>query len=1084
MLCTGDLGLSVAALVLFLVVGPLLALVAGQRWRLAVARREEVRCLVLLAAEEAEREEMEAAVAYVVESPAVAATEGATGRPECAVCFSPTRRRCSRCKAVRYWSITYMLRVILLSSSKFNRSSLHCCSSGKCQIIHWRQGHKEECHPPDVDDKYNGQTNILDLKGVLGEQSNVSDISLEFEEQPHDKAVGAYLKRSSSESNCSTNIITEDKPEDKPAVDVSGNERTSDSFVSSARSCSTFSGITEASDDGSTSEEQPLCHCANPSESSSHDISPSSLRTTVDVTSMNFTKISPSEPASATFCVTSVPCSSKLKQKVSTSKTETGECESTAHSGVTVHPINTIEGQDTTLDMNVEHGAGENNFDTCQENACAELNVEASSKLSHKSSGKNSPFSTSSRNEDSLYGAASSEGTAKFECKDMQTVGTENSSCIASSGSTDVLLQKSARSKSFTSASSAVRLSSDGGGRPIVTHTSLKVDNAPTIPIRSSEGTVSMPNGLTTSVKRVVKQFTSPNVSRHYTSESMLFPYDHFIKLYNCDKVELHPCGFTNCGNSCYANAVLQCLAFTRPLTAYLLEGLHSKTCPKTEGCFTCELERLLMMAKQGKSPLSPAGILSHLSNIGSSFSRGREEDAHEFLRYAIEAMQSACLKEARKNVTGQLVEDTTLIQLIFGGYLRSKIKCMRCQGKSEHCERMMDLTVEIHGDIGTLEEALSRFTSTEILDGENKYQCDRCKSYERAKKKLTILEAPNILTIALKRFQSGKFGKLNKSIRFPEYLDLARYMSGTDDKFPVYRLYAVVVHLDIMNASFSGHYVCYVKDMQGKWYKIDDSMVIPVELERVLSKGAYMLLYARCSPRAPSSVREALTYEQVQIKKIGVKEAKAKSSSMFSQHGSSIVHRRSLFYSQQLVDDAANFQPYDLFDERIRSPEVDSSSDGSSLVSCSSECSGSSESTRDSTSTDEYSGFLFGESDRIGWDGPLRFFEDSDGLNHSPLSTLTGSSDSISNPSSCSGWEAGRLEVERIGGRKPPDKREGFLEGKESPFFLHLDPINQCRKLTEEWRTPETDRVKPDVVMPNVLFRRPSKERTAQTFY
>lgn len=38
----------------------------------------------------------------------------------------------------------------------------------------------------------------------------------------------------------------------------------------------------------------------------------------------------------------------------------------------------------------------------------------------------------------------------------------------------------------------------------------------------------------------------------------------------------------------------------------------------------------------------------------------------------------------------------------------------------------MMDLTVEIHGDIGTLEEALERFTATEILDGDNKYHCDR----------------------------------------------------------------------------------------------------------------------------------------------------------------------------------------------------------------------------------------------------------------------------------------------------------------------------------------------------------------------
>lgn len=54
----------------------------------------------------------------------------------------------------------------------------------------------------------------------------------------------------------------------------------------------------------------------------------------------------------------------------------------------------------------------------------------------------------------------------------------------------------------------------------------------------------------------------------------------------------------------------------------------------------------------------------------------------------------------------------------------------------------------------------------------------------------------------------------------------MARYMSATDDKSPVYQLYAVVVHLDVMNSSFSGHYVCYVKDTQGKWYKTDDTKV------------------------------------------------------------------------------------------------------------------------------------------------------------------------------------------------------------------------------------------------------------------
>jgi hypothetical protein len=73
---------------------------------------------------------------------------------------------------------------------------------------------------------------------------------------------------------------------------------------------------------------------------------------------------------------------------------------------------------------------------------------------------------------------------------------------------------------------------------------------------------------------------------------------------------------------------------------------------------------------------------------------------------------------------------------------------------------------------------------------------------------------------------QSGMFGKINKAIRFPEYLNLSSYMSTTDDYSPVYGLYAVVVHRDVNNAAFSGHYVCYVKDSQGKWHEMDDSQV------------------------------------------------------------------------------------------------------------------------------------------------------------------------------------------------------------------------------------------------------------------
>ena len=43
--------------------------------------------------------------------------------------------------------------------------------------------------------------------------------------------------------------------------------------------------------------------------------------------------------------------------------------------------------------------------------------------------------------------------------------------------------------------------------------------------------------------------------------------------------------------------------------------------------------------------------------------------------RYAIETMQSVCLKEAGVNTSSSLEEETTLIGLTFGGYLRSKVR-------------------------------------------------------------------------------------------------------------------------------------------------------------------------------------------------------------------------------------------------------------------------------------------------------------------------------------------------------------------------------------------------------------------------
>ncbi|KAI3468400.1 hypothetical protein Pfo_025063 [Paulownia fortunei] len=354
-------------------------------------------------------------------------------------------------------------------------------------------------------------------------------------------------------------------------------------------------------------------------------------------------------------------------------------------------------------------------------------------------------------------------------------------------------------------------------------------------------------------------------------SNKILFPYEEFVEFFNWDKPGYPPCGLLNCGNSCFANVVLQCLAYTRPLVAYLLEKGHRRECHRDDWCFLCEFQTHVERASQSLHSFSPMNILSRLPNIGGNLGYGKQEDAHEFMRFAIDTMQSVCLDEfGGERAVHPNYQETTLIQHIFGGRLRSQVICAECNNVSNQFENMMDLTVEIHGDAGSLEECLDQFTAKEWLHGDNMYKCDGCNAYVMAWKRLTIQRAPNILTIALKRFQSGRFGKLNKRVTFPETLDLSPYMSELEDGNDVYKLYAVIVHVDMLNASFFGHYICYVKDFRGNWYWIDDCKVAGVGLDEVLSQGAYMLLYSRICAR-PSCLlpTELLRKEESAIVKI-----------------------------------------------------------------------------------------------------------------------------------------------------------------------------------------------------------------------
>jgi hypothetical protein len=133
--------------------------------------------------------------------------------------------------------------------------------------------------------------------------------------------------------------------------------------------------------------------------------------------------------------------------------------------------------------------------------------------------------------------------------------------------------------------------------------------------------------------------------------------------------------GLDNLGNTCFMNALLQCLTHTPPLANYAQNRSHSKSCQiKNTFCLFCLLETHIVRALSSSGSFSPKNIVANLkskkkkgrkkaqknsptfspppffgfnnaSDISKNFRFGRQEDSHEFLRYVIEGLQNSSLR-------------------------------------------------------------------------------------------------------------------------------------------------------------------------------------------------------------------------------------------------------------------------------------------------------------------------------------------------------------------------------------------------------------------------------------------------------
>ncbi|UYV73887.1 USP2 [Cordylochernes scorpioides] len=311
-----------------------------------------------------------------------------------------------------------------------------------------------------------------------------------------------------------------------------------------------------------------------------------------------------------------------------------------------------------------------------------------------------------------------------------------------------------------------------------------------------------------------------------------------------------HAAGLFNQGNTCYSNAVVQCMAHTAPILKECCKEFSQdmlNTDSINGGLILKRFGMLLKAIWSEERAFCPIEFQKQVGMVEEKFGNNTQQDPMEFLQYLLQELHEdfnrttespeITEKTHEAHISWQIYlnQESSPIVDTFAGQIISTRCCQFCQNISENYEIFKDLSLAIHEkECPSLMGCLKEHFKTEVLDD---FTCSNCGT-KNSIKKYGVTQWPRILTLQLKRFSAFELAKIKKMVDCPTTLDLSQF--GSEAK---YKLYAFVNHFGSLD---TGHCTAACRHpTTNQWYYYNDDSVSKISKD-VNTADAYILFYEK----------------------------------------------------------------------------------------------------------------------------------------------------------------------------------------------------------------------------------------------